>query len=146
MIFATDQIGMYTLLDKSLAASLSQDDQFGSKDDPVGLSGCYKDWNSAVHAEVGTTDLILSSGYQVDALMTSLHGDESPATYCADKHDGGRGDLWWDGRYFGGNMHPYETIFYKANRKVEGDLMASLTKWHLQMDWNSVKNCGRAME
>lgn len=144
MIFATDQTGMYTLLDPTLAASASVDDQFGSKKDLVGLSGCYENWNAAVHAEVGTTDLILNSGYQVDALMTSLHRDSTPAKYCAEKHDGGAGDLWWDGRYFGGNLHPYETIFYKANRNLDGGLLASLTKWHLQMEWNSFDYCGKS--
>ncbi|KAM0280999.1 hypothetical protein ACHAQH_003728 [Verticillium albo-atrum] len=140
MILATDQIGMYTLLDPALAASASVADQFGTADDPVGLSGCYHDWNAAVHAEVGTTSLITQAGYEVDALMAALHSERSAEEYCKAHPDSG--DVLWDKKYFGGNVHPYETVFVKTNRNVDKEFMAVLTEWHLRQEINSFATCG----
>ncbi|KAM0526559.1 hypothetical protein ACHAPW_002303 [Verticillium nonalfalfae] len=135
MIMATDKIGMYNLLDPILAASASVADQFGTADDPIGLSGCYPDWNAAVHAEVGTTSLITSAGYEVDALMTALHSERSAEEYCKAHPDSG--DLLWDKKYFGGNIHPYETVFAKTNRNVDKEFMAALTEFHLRSEITS---------
>ncbi|KAM0332070.1 hypothetical protein ACHAQA_002339 [Verticillium albo-atrum] len=142
MIMATDQVGLYILLDPALAASASVKDQFGAADDPVGLSGCYQDWNAAVHAEVGTTGLIVEAGYQVDALMTALHSEGSAEEYCSAHPESG--DVLWDKKYFGGNVHPYETVFIKTNRNVDKELVAALTKWHLRLDTTSYTTCGSA--
>ncbi|OLN96078.1 hypothetical protein CCHL11_03302, partial [Colletotrichum chlorophyti] len=140
MILATDDVGMSILLDPTLATTSSQDDRFGSKDDPVGFSGCYNDWNAAVHAEVGTTGLIQNAGYQVDAMMTSLHSEDGVAEYCKEHPDST--DLLWDKYYFGSNIHPYETIFIKANRDVDPALIHSMTEWHMRMKANSFDVCG----
>ncbi|KAG7117933.1 Alcohol oxidase like protein [Verticillium longisporum] len=142
MILATDKIGMHNLLDPALAASASVADQFGTADDPVGLSGCYSGWNAAVHAEVGTTSLITSAGYEVDALMTALHSERSAEEYCKAHPDSG--DLLWDKRYFGGNIHPYETVFAKTNRNVDKEFMAALTEFHLRSEITSYTACGSA--
>ncbi|KAJ0331887.1 hypothetical protein COL5a_002557 [Colletotrichum fioriniae] len=140
MIFATDDVGMGILLDPTVATSASEDDRFGSKDAPVGLSGCYADWNAAVHAEVGTTGLIMNAGYKVDAMMTALHSEEGVEEYCKAHPDSG--DLLWDKKYFGSNIHPYETVFIKANRNVDPSLMSSMTDWHMRMKSNSFDVCG----
>ncbi|KAK1717411.1 hypothetical protein CaCOL14_002057 [Colletotrichum acutatum] len=140
MIFATDDVGMGILLDPTVATSASEDDRFGSKDAPVGLSGCYADWNAAVHAEVGTTGLIMNAGYKVDAMMTALHSEEGVEEYC--KAHPESGDLLWDKKYFGSNIHPYETVFIKANRNVDPSLMSSMTDWHMRMKSNSFDVCG----
>ncbi|KAF9872866.1 hypothetical protein CkaCkLH20_09729 [Colletotrichum karsti] len=140
MIFATDDVGMGILLDPSIATTASEDDQFGSKDSPVGLSGCYADWNAAVHAEVGTTGLIMKAGFKVDAMMTSLQAEGGAEEYCKAHPDSG--DVLWDKKYFGSNIHPYETIFIKANRNVDPHLMSSMTDWHLRMNTTSFDTCG----
>ncbi|KAK3389307.1 hypothetical protein B0H63DRAFT_96999 [Podospora didyma] len=140
MIFATDHVGMAILLDPGLATT-SVDDEHGKKEDPVGLSGCYNDWHKAVHAEIGTTGLIIRAGYKVDVMMTSLHSEKGAEEYC--KAHPESGDLLWNNRYFGGNIHPYETVFMKTNRDVEKPLMASLTAWHLKMNISSYDTCGR---
>ncbi|KAK3366518.1 hypothetical protein B0H63DRAFT_529903 [Podospora didyma] len=57
MILATDYVGMALLLDPLLTTT-PQDDAYGGKEDPAGLSGCYDDWRKAVHAEIDTTALI----------------------------------------------------------------------------------------
>ncbi|KAK3681571.1 hypothetical protein B0T22DRAFT_298519 [Podospora appendiculata] len=141
MIFATDDIGMGLLLDPALATSASVDDQFGTKDNPVGLSGCYADWNAAVHAEVGTTSLITNAGYTVDAFMTSLRSEATPEEYCRAHPESG--DMLWDKRYFGSNIHPYETVFIKANRDVDAKLIESMTAWHLRVKTSGFDSCGR---
>ncbi|KXH27623.1 hypothetical protein CSAL01_12942 [Colletotrichum salicis] len=140
MIFATDDVGMSILLDPTVATTASEDDRFGSKDAPVGLSRCYADWNAAVHAEVGTTGLMMNAGYKVDAMMTALHSEEGVEEYCKAHPDSG--DLLWDKKYFGSNIHPYETVFIKANRNVDPALMASMTEWHMRMKSNSFDVCG----
>ena len=140
MIFATDDVGMALLLDPALAMSASVDDRFGKHGDPVGLTGCYKDWNAAVHAEVGTTALITGAGYRVDAMMTALHSEDGAEAYCRIHPDSG--DLLWNGRYFGSNIHPYETMFIKANRDIDKPLLESLTKWHLSQKTTGFDECG----
>ncbi|TDZ39154.1 hypothetical protein CTRI78_v010673 [Colletotrichum trifolii] len=139
MIFATDDVGIGILLDPTIATSASEDDRFGSKDDPVGLSGCYSDWNAAVHAEVGTTGLIMKAGYEVDVMMTALRPEGGAEEYCRANPESG--DMLWDKKYFGSNIHPYETIFIKANRDVDPELMSSMTQWHLRMETSSFDVC-----
>ncbi|KAH6691375.1 hypothetical protein F5X68DRAFT_201788 [Plectosphaerella plurivora] len=140
MIFATDKVGMKLLLDPALATSGSQDDPFGKATDPVGLSSCYESWNSAVHAEIGTTGLITAAGYRYDAMVTALHSEATIEMFCASNPK--IKDLWWDNAYFGGNIHPYETIFYKANRNVDTAFVESLTEWHLKIKKDSYDTCG----
>ncbi|KAJ0161329.1 hypothetical protein CTA2_6395 [Colletotrichum tanaceti] len=139
MIFATDHVGMGLLLDPTIATSASVDDLFGSKDSPVGLSGCYQDWNAAVHAEVGTTGLITNAGYRVDAMMTALHSERGSEEYC--KAHPESSDMLWDKKYSGSNIHPYETIFIKANRDVDPALLKAMTEWHMRMEFDSFAVC-----
>ncbi|KAK5655086.1 hypothetical protein OQA88_5985 [Cercophora sp. LCS_1] len=141
MIFATDDVGMGILLDPSRATSASVDDDFGTHNDPVGLSHCYAGWKEAVHAEVGTTGLITGAGFTVDAMMTSLHSEDGVSEYC--RLNPSSGDLLFDKKYFGSNIHPYETIFIKANRDIDHTLVNSLTKWHLKQKTTSYELCGR---
>lgn len=138
MIFATDDIGMGILLDPERATS-SMDDKYGHKGDPVGMSHCYESKKSAIHSEIGTTGLITGAGYQVEALMAASHTAESAQQYC-DSHPESD-DFWKNNAYFGSNLHPYETIFYKANRHVDGKLVDSMTEWHLKMPGNSYQTC-----
>ena len=42
----------------------------------------------------------------------------------------GAGDVLFNGMYFGGNVHPYETVFMKANRDVDPTTLRLLTEWH----------------
>ncbi|KAK3322892.1 hypothetical protein B0H66DRAFT_216713 [Apodospora peruviana] len=140
MIFATDAIGMAVLLDPAQAVAASVDDQFGKSTDPVGLSGCYNSHNSAVHAEVGTSGLITAAGYEFDAMMAALHSHASPEEFCTANPDAG--DLLFDGSYFGSNVHPYETVFIKANRNIDGGLLTHLTEWHMSMKTTSFDSCG----
>lgn len=133
---------MGILLDPALATTASVDDEFATKEDPVGMSGCYEDWKHAVHAEVGITGLITNAGYGVDVLMTSSHSEASMEEYCAANPKSG--DTLWDKAYFGANIHPYETVFIKANRNVDPVLLERMTDWHLKMPSNSWDRCGKS--
>lgn len=146
MLWATDAVGMSILLDPRLARSVGHKDGFGSKKDPVGLTPCYSDWKQAVHAEVGTTELIRSQGYDVDVLMTAyrgFHGSHEKSgivAYCS-KEEGAKDHFTVNG-YFGSNIHPYETVFVKANRDIDLTQLDHMTTWHMNMDHTAWNMCG----
>jgi hypothetical protein len=146
MVLATDSIGMGILLDKQLARSLAIEDEWGNADDPVGFSSCYETFHSAIHAEVGTTGLIRAQGYEISVMMAAFLGasdhEGRPATiieYCEENKY--PLDVLYDGAYFGTNVHPYELVFYKANRGVSPATLDGMTKWHLKMNRNSWDTC-----
>ena len=39
------------------------------------------------------------------------------------------GDPWNENAYFSCNIHPFETIFFKNNRKFQGKLINNLINW-----------------
>ncbi len=139
MLFATDDVGMGILLDPTLANSASIDDFWGTKEDPVGFTQCYETLKLAVHAEVGITELIRSQGYEVDTFMTAFRA-ATPTTYC--EKNGNPDDVLYDKHYYGANVHPYETIFIKANRNIDPTLLEDMTKWHLEQPTTSWDTCG----
>ena len=126
MIWATDAVGIDLLLNPPPGSRV--EDEFGGADAPVGLAGCYGDWNAAVHAEVGSTEAVREPGYEVDLMMMAFHKSGNYIDECANSE--GNGDLLWQGKYFGTNVHPYETIFIKANRDIDPTLIEHLTEWH----------------
>lgn len=95
----------------------------------VGMEGCYKEMHKAIHGEVGATGLIQKAGYKVDALMAAFH---KSVDYQEDCRKDPVEDVLWNGQYYGGNVHPYETVFMKANRDIDPKTVELLTKWHLQ--------------
>ena len=44
-------------------------------------------------------------------MMTAFHGSENYEDECSDYKD-----VVYEGAYFGMNLHPYDSIFTKANR------------------------------
>ncbi|KAK6517062.1 hypothetical protein TWF506_006940 [Arthrobotrys conoides] len=120
MIFATDRIGINTLL-------------------PV-MSTCFPTWLSAVYGESNSTRAIINAGYTVSAMMTSFSSQKNYADEC--KH----GDILLEGAYFGSNLHPYETIFQKANRDFGKDVLDRLTEWTDLAGYSSYEVCGKKKE
>nr|XP_036578224.1 uncharacterized protein CTRU02_11725 [Colletotrichum truncatum]KAF6785425.1 hypothetical protein CTRU02_11725 [Colletotrichum truncatum] len=137
MIWATDDIGIDLLLHPP--PNSSDPDQFGNENDAVGLAGCYDGWNHAVHAEVGATGLFTKQGYEVDLMMTAFHSSKKYIEECDTSHNG---DVLWNGAYFGTNVHPYETIFIKANRNIDPVLIDHLTTWQQASGYSSYDVCG----
>lgn len=142
MLLATDDVGMGILLDEDIALSASVDDFYGTAADPVGLTPCFGSLHKAVHAEIGITTLVQSQGYEVDVLMTAPHtgAGGSFEKFCADA--GAPDDFLYRGAYLGTNVHPYETVFMKANRDIDPVLLERLTEWHLQANMTSSEACG----
>ncbi|KAH8895030.1 hypothetical protein GQ53DRAFT_642683, partial [Thozetella sp. PMI_491] len=138
MIWATDSVGMELLLYPH-SNTPSPADQFGDAGAPVGFHSCYDGWNPAVHAEVGTAEMIIQAGYEVDVMMEVYHKSKHFRSKCGSE---GVGDMLFNGRYFGSNVHPYETIFMKANRDIDPALLESLTTWHLAEGRDSWGACG----
>ncbi|KAK6356765.1 hypothetical protein TWF718_001107 [Orbilia javanica] len=120
MIFATDSIGIRTLL-------------------PV-MSTCFPNWLSAVFGESNSTRAIINAGYTVSAMMTSFASEEDYAEKCS------HGDVLLEGGYFGDNVHPYEMIFQKANRNFGKDVLDKLTKWTNMAGYSSWEVCGKKKE
>lgn len=140
MLWATDDVGMGILLDPALAHSAPQEDHWGTVDDPVGLSFCHETMDAAVHSEIGSTRLITSQGYGVDVLMTAyeLSAGAGIAEYC---NNGQFEDILYNKKYYGANIHPYETIFIKANRDIDPIVLEKLTEWHLKNGVSSWDTC-----
>ncbi|KAK6082005.1 hypothetical protein SCUP515_02784 [Seiridium cupressi] len=127
MVWATDSIGMELLLYPPPGSSTP--DKYGGANDMVALEGCYKNMHKAVHGEIGATGLIQKAGYKVDALMAAFH---KSGDYQMDCEREPVEDILWDRKYYGANVHPYETIFMKANRDIDPTTVGLLTVWHLK--------------
>lgn len=138
MLWATDDVSMSILLDPNLAHAVALQDPFGEPEDPIGMSFCHETMDQAIHTETGSTQLILSQGYEVDVMMTAYAPATDPDNYCKfGQHD----DILYDGQYYGTNIHPYETVFVKANRNIDPALLSTMTEWHLELPSNSWTAC-----
>ncbi|KAK6344861.1 hypothetical protein TWF718_006813 [Orbilia javanica] len=118
MIYATDRFGLNLIL-------------------PV-ISPCFKDFNSAVQAENRAARAVLNAGYDVEALMTAASTMPDYARHCT------HGSVLRPNAYFGIDLHPYETIFQKANRDIAPRMFELMTKWHDQSNYSSWDVCAKA--
>ncbi|KAF3274846.1 hypothetical protein TWF970_007558 [Orbilia oligospora] len=118
MIFATDRIGLNLLLRR--------------------INTCFPTFRSAVEAETECTGIIMESGYSVTALMTAFASDKDYATKC--RHT----DVLHQNRYYGMTIHPYESMFQKANRKLAPEQLELLTRWHERSNYSSWDVCRKA--
>ncbi|KAI0025380.1 hypothetical protein F4780DRAFT_774848 [Xylariomycetidae sp. FL0641] len=122
----------------SAYADADADDAFGSAADPVGFAGCPATFAKAIHAEVGATARVRAAGYGVAALMAAFFGSggdsddeaEDDDYYFARRCPDHPGDLQFAGQYFGTDIHPYETLFVKANRGIDPATLDLLTEVH----------------
>ncbi|KAL8735942.1 MAG: hypothetical protein Q9166_000504 [cf. Caloplaca sp. 2 TL-2023] len=113
MILATDQTGLDVLTAPSSGT----------------LSTCPDTHRLAIEVEIRITGEIKKAGYKVDAMMQEFQGSEDFSDTCkgADRN--------WEGAYPDGHrgkagfLHPYETLFFKANRGVQEKMLGSLTKF-----------------
>ncbi|KAL3425475.1 hypothetical protein PVAG01_02266 [Phlyctema vagabunda] len=146
MIWATDRVGMEVLLfpPKAATAHLApavyfpDDDEIDESHIPPGINTCFHTWKQAVHAEISATALIKAAGYGVDAMMSRLHKTEDYEATCGGKENG---DVLWDSKYEGTNVHPYETIFQKSNRDIDPVGLERLTDWTDGSKYSSYDFC-----
>ncbi|EPS42233.1 hypothetical protein H072_3778 [Dactylellina haptotyla CBS 200.50] len=117
MIWATDRTGLELLLRN-------------------GLGTCFKDKRQAIGVEIGSAKLMHDAGYEVEAMMTAYHSDPEYQEHC--QHD----DVNWENSYYGMSLHPYDTIFVKANRKIDENTLNTMTEWFDKMEYDSHAFCG----
>lgn len=154
MIWATDITGLEILLfpPESVLSEIAEnpiripsDAPFssGAETDvllPTGMNKCFHDWASAVRAEISSTSLIEGAGYKVDVMMAAYHADAKYEERCNTKKNG---DVLWDGKYFGTNVHVFETIFMKSNRDVDPVGLERQTEWARGSGYKSWDVCGK---
>lgn len=138
-VWATDFVGMQLLMNPPPPGPNSTVDDFADRFAPVGLASCYPDLSRAVHAELGATRVMLEAGWKVDLMMSAFHGIANYSQVCDPQT---QGDLMFKDKYFGTNLHPYETVFTKTNRDLDPMLIHQLTEWHWQSSWRSWDACG----
>lgn len=69
--------------------------------------------------------------------MTAYSSSKHYAETCSEP------DFQWNNKYYGTNIHPYESIFQKANRDIDPIQLSRLTEWHDGMEYSSQPYCGR---
>jgi hypothetical protein len=138
MIWATDIVGMELLLNPPNPVSLSLHGDQEPQTLEHGINSCFHTWDQAVHAEVGASQIIRAAGYKLDVMMAVFRSDKDYVEHC---DTGGNGDVLWQGKYFGTNVHPFETVFMKTNRDIEPVLIDHLTEWTDKSGYSSYDYC-----
>jgi hypothetical protein len=149
MIWATDDIGINILLYpppravKALSTRPHYDPisgQIVTNEEPQfpGINACFHTWGSAVAAEISASALIKVAGYKLDVMMAAYHGYDKYAETCDASQNG---DVLWDGKYYGTNVHPFETVFLKSNRDIDPVGLSRLTEWTKGRGYSSYDYC-----
>lgn len=145
MIWATDRIGIETLLYPTVAQmrrlrtslkSMKTDTPVPDMESP-GINSCPSEYWKAVAVEVYASPLIKAAGYNIDAMMTAFHANPNYQDECADVQD-----VLYEDKYFGINIHPYDTIFAKANRGTNALTLQKYTDWMDESKYSSYDHCG----
>jgi len=71
-------------------------------------------------------------------MMSAYHGNKEyeEARTCEKNRD-----LLWEGKYFGISVHPFETVFMKANRDVSPLVLKRHSEWVDQRGYSSYDYC-----
>jgi hypothetical protein len=145
MIWATDRVGIETLLfptDDQIAGlktsleSMKPDTPVPEMETP-GINSCPSEYWKAVAVEVYASPLIEAAGYKIDAMMTAFHANPNYEAECADI-----ADVLYEDKYFGINLHPYDSIFAKANRGTNAETLRIYTEWMDESKYSSYDHCG----
>jgi hypothetical protein len=136
MIWATDKIGIELLLFPKQPEPTIENP---TPEKVLGhIAQCFTKFIDAIHAEIGATAVIQAGGYKVDVMMSAYH---SNPRYIEDCDSSRNGDVLMPGAYFGTNVHPYETIFFKANRGIDPEGLARHTEWVNGAKYSSYDYC-----
>jgi len=84
--------------------------------------------------EIGFSKIIIENGYNIKCLLKGYDNLDYRKLLNQDKICFDYGiiidDACYDKKYFGISFHPYEVIFYKANRHIANDVLEKYTKFH----------------
>lgn len=71
-------------------------------------------------------------------MMSAYHGDPEyeEARTCEKNRD-----LLWEGEYFGISVHPFETMFIKANRDLAPLVLERYSEWVGKRRYSSYDYC-----
>ena len=108
MMFCTDQIGLEVL--KAGVFSCG----------PAEFQAAYDNSRDEfiMSYEIGLSRQILDKGYEIAAL------------FVPDALEMSTGDVWYNDRYFGSTVNPFETMFVKANR-ISSSILSLYTKYSM---------------
>ena len=141
MILATDDIGMEVLLFPRPEAveKMKQIPEYSGAQKKgwppyPGINDCFQHKIHAVRAEVGSSVLMTTVGYKLDAMMAAYH------TGYFEQCDSGA-EFLNENTYFGISYHPYETLFFKTNRPVNEKVIDRYTEWTDASNYSSYDFC-----
>ncbi|KAK6340615.1 hypothetical protein TWF696_008940 [Orbilia brochopaga] len=100
------------------------------------ISPCFATFDDRIRAEINMTTAIIKAGYTVTAFMTAFSSDPDYTHKCDHK------DILHNNSYYEMNIHPYESIFHRANRNIFPHQLKMLTKWHEKANYSSQPYCG----
>ncbi|KAG4433523.1 hypothetical protein IFR05_011006 [Cadophora sp. M221] len=101
-----------------------------------GINSCPHEYWDAVAIEVYATGLIQAAGYKVDAMMFAFHSSAKYQETCQEN-----GDVLVHERYYGMDLHPYDTVFAKTNRGIGPLVLERLTDWTDGNGYTSYDRC-----
>lgn len=126
MLLATDNIGINILLGKYATSNETY---------AKGISTCFENKIDAIWTEIRLSELFEKATYKFEVMMIAAHS--FPDYYHNCSHE----DVNWKDQYYGFDIHPYETIFIKANRNINIPYLSKLTEWHNSWGYSSWKTC-----
>lgn len=89
---------------------------------------------TVIYKELGLSLAILNAGYNITCILPKYQVDyRLPENQFINSQNGAYGDPQYPGAYFGRSLHPLETIFAKANRHVNDQVIENLIKIQSEM-------------
>eukprot|EP01117_Protostelium_nocturnum_P003766 TRINITY_DN1502_c1_g1_i5.p1 TRINITY_DN1502_c1_g1~~TRINITY_DN1502_c1_g1_i5.p1 ORF type:complete len:185 (-),score=16.71 TRINITY_DN1502_c1_g1_i5:96-650(-) len=97
---------------------------------------CFNDfWGAVLQSEIKLSNQILNKGYDIYVTQASAWEEGSYFQNCTTN------DLWSDNFYYGGNLNPYELIFFKSNRKLNEVALQMATDFTIHSNYSSYDYC-----
>lgn len=101
-----------------------------------GMNTCFNEKGSAIGLEIGSATYIKEAGYAVEAMFAAFHSSPDFQETC--NFD----DPNHENAYYGTSIHPFETMFVKANRNVAENVLELYTSWIDGRKYDSHEFCG----
>ncbi|CZT12330.1 uncharacterized protein RCO7_09049 [Rhynchosporium graminicola] len=107
-----------------------------------GINSCPDKYWDAVAIEVYAAGLVKAAGYKVDAMMMAYHaGEVQRGDYTNGQECFKNADTLGSGRYYGIDIHPFDTVFAKTNRGIAPKVLERMTEWTDASGYSSYDHC-----
>ena len=110
MLFATDRVG----LDVGFSEGI-----FDASNIAV------EQFDIILNKEIGLSKAIIQNGYNISCLMPAFKGHD----FRNGLPENSSNDPWAENAYYSTSLHPFDTIFFKANRRFGDKIINNLIKW-----------------